>query len=98
MCACVCACVRACTAVCVHLGWVKCRAQIPSMAYHTWPRVTSLSLSFFIFTNRQCALVALEDVMTYLNEEGGQIAVRNYLFTVLQLLTFVVFIFFYFFI
>ncbi len=54
--------------------------------------VTSLSLSFLIFTNRQCALVALEDVMTYLNEEGGQIAVRIYLFTVLQLLTFVVFI------
>lgn len=25
---------------------------------------------------RQCALVALEDVKTYLNEEGGQIAVR----------------------
>ncbi len=27
---------------CVHvLGWVKCRAQIPSMGHHTWPRVLS---------------------------------------------------------
>lgn len=26
--------------------------------------------------NRKCALVALDDVKTYLNEEGGQIAVR----------------------
>ncbi len=25
-------------AVCVHLGWVKCRALIPSMGHHTWPR------------------------------------------------------------
>ncbi len=32
-------------AVCVHLGWVKCRAQIPSMGHHTWSYVTSLSLS-----------------------------------------------------
>ncbi len=32
------------TAVCVHFGWVKCRAQILSMANHTWPHVTSLSL------------------------------------------------------
>ncbi len=29
------------TAVCVHLGWVKCRAQIPSMGHHTWPYVTN---------------------------------------------------------
>ncbi len=28
------------TAVCVHLEWVKCRAQIPSMGQHTWPYVT----------------------------------------------------------
>ncbi len=28
------------------LGWVKCRAQIPSMGHHTWPHTTSLSLSF----------------------------------------------------
>ncbi len=34
----VCVCVHA---VCVHLGWVKCRALIPSMGYHTWPHVTS---------------------------------------------------------
>ncbi len=33
------------TAVCVHLGWDKCRAQIPSMGHHTWSYVTSLSLS-----------------------------------------------------
>ncbi len=38
-------CVCVFTAVCVHLGWVKCRAQIPSMGHHTWPYVTSLSLS-----------------------------------------------------
>ncbi len=38
----VCVCVF--TAVCVHLGWVKCRAQIPSVGHHTWPDVTSLSL------------------------------------------------------
>ncbi len=29
------------TAVCVHFGWVKCRAQIPSMGHHTWSYVTS---------------------------------------------------------
>ncbi len=28
------------------LGWVKCRAQIPSMGHHTWPHTTSLSVSF----------------------------------------------------
>ncbi len=37
----VCVCVHYC--VCA-LGWVKCRAQIPSMGHHTWPHVTSLSL------------------------------------------------------
>ncbi len=31
------------TAVCVHLGWDKCRAQIPSIGHHSWPYVTSLS-------------------------------------------------------
>ncbi len=34
--------------VCVHFGWVKCRAQIPSMGHHTWPYVTSLSLSIIL--------------------------------------------------
>ncbi len=29
---CVCVCVHCC--VCVHFGWVKCRAQIPSMSRH----------------------------------------------------------------
>ncbi len=33
-----------CVCVCVHLGWVKCRAQIQSMGHHTWQYVTSLSL------------------------------------------------------
>ncbi len=33
------------TAVCAHFGWVKCRAQIPSMGHHTWLYVMSLSLS-----------------------------------------------------
>ncbi len=37
-----CVCVHCC--VCVHFGWVKCRAQIPSMGHHTWSYVTSLSL------------------------------------------------------
>ncbi len=35
---------RVCDCVCVHFGWVKCRAQIPSMGHHTWPFVTLLSL------------------------------------------------------
>ncbi len=30
VCVCVCVCVHCC--VCVHFGWVKCRAQIPSMS------------------------------------------------------------------
>ncbi len=33
------------TAVCVHFGWVKCRAQIPSMGNHTWPRHVTKSTS-----------------------------------------------------
>ncbi len=37
---CVCVCVCVCS-----LGWVKCRAQIPSMGHYNWPHVTSLSLS-----------------------------------------------------
>ncbi len=47
---CVCVCVfTVCvfTAVCVHFGWVKCRAQVPSMGHHTWSYVTSLSLFTF---------------------------------------------------
>ncbi len=41
------------TAVCVHVGWVNCRAQIPSMGHHTWPYVTSLSLNqHMLFFNR----------------------------------------------
>ncbi len=32
------------TAVCVHLGWVKRRAQIPSIGHHAWSYVMSLSL------------------------------------------------------
>ncbi len=34
------------TAVCVHLGWVKCRAQIQSMGNYTWLYVTSLTFTF----------------------------------------------------
>ncbi len=41
-------CVCVFTAVCVHFGWVKCRAQIPSMGHHTWPYVSSLSLLVFL--------------------------------------------------
>ncbi len=41
---CVCVCVCLFTAACVHLGWVNCRAQIPSLGHHTWPHVTSLSI------------------------------------------------------
>lgn len=40
-----------------------------------WSSSTGL-WSVFFSLSRQCALVALEDVKTYLNEEGGQIAVR----------------------
>ncbi len=43
-------CVQCC--VCVHFGWVKCRAQIPSMGHHTWPYVTSLSLSLSLSKDR----------------------------------------------
>ncbi len=40
--------------VCVHccvcaLGWVNCRAQIPSMGHHTWPHFTSLVLKMMCF-------------------------------------------------
>ncbi len=42
---CVCSLLCVCSrCVCVHFGWVKCRAQIPRMGYHTWSYVTSLSL------------------------------------------------------
>ncbi len=33
------------------LGWVKCKAQIPSMGYHTWPHTTSLSPSIAVIGN-----------------------------------------------
>ncbi len=35
------------TAVCVHLGWVKCGAQIPSMGHHTWSYVTYIYIYAF---------------------------------------------------
>ncbi len=44
---CVCVCVFVCSLLCVHFGWVKCRAQIPSMGHHTWSYVTS-HFSFFL--------------------------------------------------
>ncbi len=38
-----------CSLPCVcALGWVKCRAQIPSMDHHIWPHITSLSLNSFM--------------------------------------------------
>ncbi len=40
------------TAVCVHFGWINCRAQILSMGNHTWPHVTSLSLSLSLVHSR----------------------------------------------
>ncbi len=33
-CVCMCVCVFTAVCVCVHFGWVKCRAQIPSMSRH----------------------------------------------------------------
>ncbi len=50
VCVCVCVCIHG---VCVHccvcaLGWIKCRAQIPSIGHHTWPHITSLSLNLFM--------------------------------------------------
>ncbi len=59
----VCVCVHYC--VCA-LGWVKCRAQIPSMGHHTWPQVTSnkksnlytvLGASFLILRKLQVQLI-----------------------------------------
>ncbi len=35
MCVCACACMRVRACVCA-FGWVKCRAQIPSMGHHVW--------------------------------------------------------------
>ncbi len=40
------------TAVCVHFGWVKRRAQIPSMGHHTWPR----HVTFFHFLKEKAAV------------------------------------------
>ncbi len=34
------------------LGWVKCRAQIPSMGHHIWPHVTSLHVHFSFMSGR----------------------------------------------
>ncbi len=48
------------TAVCVHFGWDKCRAQIPSMGHHTWPRVISLSLLFCNLIHAVIRCVRLE--------------------------------------
>ncbi len=36
-----------CLCVCVCFGWVKCRAQIPSIGYHTWSYITSLCHKIF---------------------------------------------------
>ncbi len=37
----VCLCLCLCLCVCA-LGWLKCRAHIPSMGHRTWPHVTSI--------------------------------------------------------
>ncbi len=52
-------CVCVFTAVCA-LQWVKCRAQILSMGHHTWPHVTTLSLSL---TSTQKFLVIMGAVV-----------------------------------
>ncbi len=41
VCVCVCVCLFTTHCCVCSLGWVKCRAQIPSMGHHTWPHVTS---------------------------------------------------------
>lgn len=42
-------------------------------------RIALISWSMLLLClHRQCALVALQDVKAYLNEEGGQIAVRKH--------------------
>ncbi len=53
-------CVHYCVCVCVHFGWVKCRAQIPSMGHHTWPYVTSLHLFFFSHKKYYCSFIKLQ--------------------------------------
>ncbi len=37
-----------CVCVCVHLGWVKFRAQIPSMGHHTWPCHVAFTFSILL--------------------------------------------------
>ncbi len=44
---CLCVCFHG---VCVHLGWIKCRAQIPSKGHHTWSYVTSLIYNMHTYT------------------------------------------------
>ncbi len=48
-CVCVCVCVHCC--VCVHFGWVKCRAQIPS--------VTSLSVALYTVKKKNESVLIL---------------------------------------
>ncbi len=46
--------------VCVYaLGWVKCRAQIPSVAHHTWPQI-----NFFLIWLFSCS--CWDDYSTHL--------------------------------
>ncbi len=63
------------TAVCVHLGWVKCRALISSMGYHTWPRVTSLSFSLSFVVRKAITSSCLLSMIlsTMLSEEKKRI-------------------------
>ncbi len=44
---CVCVCLFTSHCCVCALGWVKCRAQIPSMEHHTWTHVTSFAFPCF---------------------------------------------------
>uniref|UniRef100_A0A672TBF2 Dishevelled associated activator of morphosis 2 n=1 Tax=Sinocyclocheilus grahami TaxID=75366 RepID=A0A672TBF2_SINGR len=52
--------------VCVHycvcaLGWVKCRAQIPSMGYHTWPHKETGSTDDLYVSSRKVKELSVID-------------------------------------
>ncbi len=51
VCMCVCVCVFTSHCYVCAFGWVKCRAQIPSMEHHIWPNV--ISFPIFLYVNAQ---------------------------------------------
>ncbi len=55
-----------CSLLCVHFGWVKCRAQIPSMGNNTWPHVPSLQLFFNPFPYYHINLPAASHLVLFL--------------------------------